>query len=525
MPVNSLYASRAGISLRTRAWAPAVAAFTIAVIVTLVGYWQTVQSLVSAWDHDGTYQYAFLIFPLSLWVAFSLRHQLRANSPAPSIWGLAAVAALVFVWYAGHLLDVNLPQHFALVALFPALVLACWGWRALWVLVFPLGYLVVFAVPWGDGLLGPLQDITAHFAVRALELTGTPVLLNGRQIMTPSAVWMVADACSGVKFFIACTALGCLNAYLMYQRWWKRAAFVVLAAVTPVIANGLRVYFTILIGETWGMKYATGTDHMIFGWQFFGIVLLLLLLVGWFFRDNPVTQKADPARHDVFVGPRAVIWLVALALLVVGPVLGARIPAPAPYETLHVTAPTIAGWTGPQSSPHDWQPVFEGAAGQVHASYRSKADGHQVVELFHAVYTGKPRRGHNLITHGNEVYDSADSQILSHAYLQVGVVGGGSTSAGELRLAGAIGPRLVWYWYCVERSCTSSPVMTKLLQAWAVLRGHVPRSSVWALSSPVTSSGLEQARTKLRAFAQALLAAKTWDSQAQRRADVAGNHP
>jgi exosortase len=140
-------------------------------------------------------------------------------------------------------------------------------------------------------LVGPLQDITAHFAVRALELTGTPVLLNGREIITPSATWMVEDACSGVRFFAACTALGCLYAYLMYQRWWKRVLFVALAAVVPVIANGLRVYFTVLIGETWGMHYATGTDHMVFGWQFFGTVLVLLLLFGWFFRDRLVASE------------------------------------------------------------------------------------------------------------------------------------------------------------------------------------------------------------------------------------------
>ena len=102
---------------------------------------------------------------------------------------------------------------------------------------------------------------------------------------------MVADACSGVKFFLACGALGCLYAYLMYQRWYKRVLFVLLAAVVPIIANGFRVYFTILIGDTWGLKYATGTDHMIFGWQFFGTVLGLLLLVGWFFRDPLVLVK------------------------------------------------------------------------------------------------------------------------------------------------------------------------------------------------------------------------------------------
>ncbi|MEO6800815.1 MAG: exosortase A [Rhodanobacter sp.] len=518
-----MLAPETGISLRVPSWMAAAAAFAVAVIVMLVCYWQTVQSLVWAWDHDGTYQYAFLIFPLSVWVAFGLRHELRANPPVPSIWGLAAVAALVFVWYAGHLLDVNLPQHFALVALFPALVLACWGWRALWVLLFPLAYLVVFAVPWGDGLVGPLQDITAHFAVRALELTGTPVLLNGREIMTPSAVWMVADACSGVKFFIACTALGCLYAYLMYQRRWKRVVFVILAAVAPVIANGLRVYFTILIGETWGMKYATGTDHMIFGWQFFGTVLVLLLLAGWFLRDNLVVREELPAHNAVALGARSVVWPMALALLVLGPALAARLSAPGSLETLHLTAPTITGWTGPQAPVDNWQPVFKGAAGEVRASYRSAPDG-EVIELFHAVYTGKPRRGHNLITHGNDLYNSVDLQILSRADRQVDLAGQRST-AGELRLAGATGPRLIWYWYCVDLRCTRSPVMTKLLQASDVLRGHTPRSSVWALSSAVASNGLEQARTKLQAFAKALIAADATDLQARRPADVAGNEP
>ncbi|MEO7051058.1 MAG: archaeosortase/exosortase family protein, partial [Rhodanobacter sp.] len=156
-----------GTSARVSGWWLAVAVFGVAVVVLLVAYWQTVESLVWVWEHDGTYQYAFLIFPLSAWLAFNLRQEVRANLPAPSVWGLLAVVGLVLAWYAGQLLDVNLIRHFALVALFPALVLACWGWRALWVLVFPLAYLVVFSVPWGDGLVGPLQDITAHFAVHA----------------------------------------------------------------------------------------------------------------------------------------------------------------------------------------------------------------------------------------------------------------------------------------------------------------------------------------------------------------------
>ncbi|MEO7073574.1 MAG: exosortase A [Rhodanobacter sp.] len=512
-----------GDSPRSRGWVTAMVAFAVAVVVLLVGFWQTAQSLVWAWEHDGTYQYAFLIFPLSLWVAFNLRQELRSRLPVPSFWGLAAVAGLVFVWYAGRLLDVNLVQHFAFVALFPALVLACWGWRALWVLVFPLSYLVVFAVPWGNAMVGPLQDITAHIAVRALELTGTPVLLNGREMITPAGVWMVADACSGVKFFIACTALGCLFAYLMFRHWWKRVLFVVMSAVAPVIANGLRVYFTVLIGETWGLQYATGTDHMIFGWQFFGTVLVLLLLAGWFFRDSLIVHKYPATPGAPIVVARLLVWPFAIALLIAGPVLAAAVSTGPAHETVRLSAPSVVGWSGPHAAVDGWRPIFQGAAGQVRASYQAAAGGDSV-ELFHAVYTGKPRRGHTLITFGNDLFDTTQSQILSRASRQLRLADDRRTKAGELRLTGAAGPRLVWYWYCVGSRCTGSPAAIKLLQAAEVLRGHISQSSVWALSAPVVSDDLRRTRTMLSGFAQSLRLHDA-DAPAQQTAAAAERQP
>ncbi|MGH8191884.1 MAG: exosortase A [Rhodanobacteraceae bacterium] len=518
-----LVANEARIPLRTRGWTLALAAFAVVVVILLAGYWQTVESLTEVWAHSGTYQYAFLIFPLSAWVAFSLRDRVVANPPAPSVWGLLAVGSLVFIWYAGRLLDVNLAQHFAFVAVFPALILACWGWRALWVLAFPLGYLVVFAVPWGGGLVGPLQDITARFAVRALELTGTPVLLNGREIITPSATWMVEDACSGVKFFAACTALGCLYAWLMYRHWWKRVSFVVLSAVVPVIANGLRVYFTVLIGETFGLKYATGTDHMVFGWQFFGTVLVLLLLVGWFFRDRLIDRELHATTATRSAGARSMVWVAAMAILVAGPVAAMVLVSPVSSETLHLAAPAVAGWNGSHAAGAGWRPSFHGAADEVRASYEPSVGG-TAVELFHAVYTGRPRRGHSLITYGNDLYDQKQERALSYTNLRVELDHGRATTAGEFRLSGDTGSRLVWYWYCVDSRCTRSAAFTKLLQAWEVLRGHVPRSSVWALSSTVANGDVDRTRSRLRAFARELPVDLSY-APAGRTSDLAGNVP
>lgn len=502
--MNTLLGTGDGLSTRASGWKLASVAFAAAVAVLLACYWQTAESLVGIWAHDGTYQYAFLIFPLSAWAAFDLRGRLRANAPVPSVWGLPAIALLVAIWYAGRMLAINLPQHFALVAMFPALVLACWGWRALWVLKFPLAYLVAFAVPWGDAMVGPLQDITARFAVHALNITGVPVLMNGRELVTPSATWMVEQACSGVKFFIACTALGCMFAWLMYSRWWKRVGFVVLATIAPVIANGLRVYFTILIGETWGVQYASGTDHMIFGWQFFGTVLVLLLLVGWFFRDRLVPHDKLMPSNATVAGSRMLLWAASLALLVVGPLAAASIArAPVP-EAVRLSPPSLAGWSNPETLQSDWHPSFHGAAGQFRFGYRSLAAG-TTVEVFHAVYTGKPRRGHNLITYGNNVYDPGRSQVLASASRRIELAGGAAVTVRELRLTGAgTQPRLVWYWYCVDARCTASPVWIKLGQAWDTLRGRSPHSSVWAMSVPISHDDIGKGRETLLAFAHSL---------------------
>jgi hypothetical protein len=58
-----------------------------------------------------------------------------------------------------------------------------------------------------------------------------------------------------------------------------------------------------------------------------------------------------------------------------------------------------------------------------------------------------------------------------------------------------------------------------------VLRGQVPRSSVWALSSSLAGDDADRVRMKLHAFAQALLVPGASDVQAQRSADLAGSRP
>jgi hypothetical protein len=54
--MNALLGAGGSLATRASGWRLAAGAFAVAVVVLLVCYWATVESLVRVWAHDGTYQ-------------------------------------------------------------------------------------------------------------------------------------------------------------------------------------------------------------------------------------------------------------------------------------------------------------------------------------------------------------------------------------------------------------------------------------------------------------------------------------
>jgi len=104
-----------------------------------------------------------------------------------------------------------------------------------------------FAVPFGQSLVAPLQDVTALIAVKGLQLSQVPVLWEGRLITTPFQAWEVAEACSAIRYVIPAAVLACLYADLSYRRWTLRLSFILSSVLLTVLANGLRVYVIIIL--------------------------------------------------------------------------------------------------------------------------------------------------------------------------------------------------------------------------------------------------------------------------------------
>jgi exosortase A len=153
---------------------------------------------------------------------------------------------------------------------------------------------LLFAVPFGEFLLPPLMEQTADFTVFALRATGIPVYREGLYFTIPSGNWSVVEACSGLRYLIASITLGFLYAYLTYHSIRRRAIFVVVSVIVPIVANWLRAYMIVMIGHLSSMKLAVGVDHLIYGWLFFGLVMLILFWVGSFWREDFAQPSETP---------------------------------------------------------------------------------------------------------------------------------------------------------------------------------------------------------------------------------------
>ena len=81
----------------------------------------------------------------------------------------------------------------------------------------------------------------------------------------------------------------------MYRSPWRRVAFIVASVIVPIIANGMRAVGIVALGHVLGSAKAAATDHVLYGWLFFSLVILMLIALGLPFRED-IGPTRGPAR-------------------------------------------------------------------------------------------------------------------------------------------------------------------------------------------------------------------------------------
>ena len=435
-------------------------------------FYETLGSMISIWIRSETFTHAFLILPISIWLVWEKREHLQYERPKPSLLGMIALTGCGFIWLFGYLVDALVVQQFAWVAAFISGIWAILGNRVAWTIAFPLAFLL-FMIPFGEDLVPAMMEFTADFTIAMVRLTGIPVYREGLFFTLPSGSWSVVEACSGIRYLIASLTLGCLYSYLTYTSLKKRLIFIIVSIIVPIIANGFRAYIIVMLGHVSDMTVATGVDHLVYGWVFFGIVIFILIMIGARFRDSDIDKKPDTKNilmlpNDTS-GMKLGIQSGIIAILLIGfwPVLAYEIenqqinkitvgiePVPAPEH-----------WTLMEEQHWDWEPVSVGANTMSQHFRKGKVNMSMYLQYY---FSQEP--GAELINSKNLLLDPKHKswRVVKQSSVNIKILAD-SVSIDRTLIKGSDVELIVWSWYRIGRYYTSNKYVAKLLEGFARL--------------------------------------------------------
>ena len=390
----------------TPRWKSHLIALAVTIAAIIAVFHRDAADMAGIWWNISTYNHAIFIVPIIGWLIWQRIDEVKLLEPRSWWPGLIGVTIGGFGWMLGEAGGISLFRHAALVLMVQSAVLTVLGPTVVRGILFPTFYLI-FLIPIGDEAVPLLQTITADMCMFFLALVGIPAHIEGVFITTPVGLFEVAEACSGVKFLVAMVAYSALVANVCFTSWKRRILFLIMAFIVPIIANGLRAFGTIWVSELTGnVEFAASVDHIIFGWIFFAVVMLLVMAIGWRWFDRRVD---DPWIADVVndgiqaptLWPRAlgVIGVVSGAFLLQ---LGLSSLGQRPMDRA-VTMPEVAGWQRTdivQTFP--WTARFDGADHYLSGQYVN-AKG-QRVDLTLALYAWQGN-GREMVGYAQGAFD------------------------------------------------------------------------------------------------------------------------
>jgi exosortase A len=332
-----------------RSWAalvPVAPAIAVALAVLALLFASEIGAAVHVWDTSTAYGHCWLVLPIVAWLIYERRYQAGAVPSQPAWWPALLALPLAALWIAADLLGVMEGRQIALIGFIEVALLAAIGPRQ-WYALSPALLYLIFLVPFGAFLTPVLQQFTAGFVQHGLDVLGVPNRVTEFQIEIPEGTFYVAEACAGLRFLIASIAFGALYAITIFRSPWRRVAFIAVSCIVPVMANGFRALGIVMLGHALGSAEAAAADHVLYGWIFFVIVIVILALSGMPFRQDQPLVRAAPAPPLPASGRMALLTILpVLAVAAVGPAaslaLDARSQAQGKAPNILITPPDCA---------------------------------------------------------------------------------------------------------------------------------------------------------------------------------------
>jgi len=255
--------------------------------------------MASQWWHDPNYTHGFFVPVFSLFLLWERRAKLATLRIDPAWSGMVILVFALMTLVVGTIKSGFFLYRVSVLLFIAGMVVFLAGWKHLAAISFPLAFLFLMipSPTLMEQITFPLQIIASKTASFLLMLAGVPAIREGNIILLPSAQLEVAEACSGIRSLFSLLTLTIVYGHLAETKIGVRVLLAFMAVPISVFANALRIAFTGLMVEGWGVERAQGTIHALSGWLVFvaslGLIFLLhrLIQILWWGPSEGAVQE------------------------------------------------------------------------------------------------------------------------------------------------------------------------------------------------------------------------------------------
>jgi len=293
---------------------PLARPYLVVVLISIVLFWPTWFRLAEEWlQFEQVLAHGlptFLIF-LGLLLTHPPKPAKQKTSNISWLGGCALIFSVI-IWGLLELVRIDTLSYLMLpVGLFAA----CWTLLGLSAAARLFPYVLLFGLSlpvWSDivPFLVTLATIVVGKAVSLIDITA---LIEGANITLPYGRLVIADGCSGIRYFAVSILVATIIAILNDYRWKGWLVTLTIGASLALIVNWVRIAALVVIAYQSNMESELVTNHETFGWLVYAGFLIPVMLLAPVHRRGAVSGGMPPRMSIKPYG------FVVLALLI-GPI-------------------------------------------------------------------------------------------------------------------------------------------------------------------------------------------------------------
>jgi len=241
------------------------------------------------------YTHAYFILPISLWLVWRKREQLKAllkiAEPGKNYYGLVSLSVGILIFLFASRFDYSFLITISLLPVLVGLVYSLYGIDTLKLLSFPIAYLLLLVPPPMsiiDSITLPMRYGISNLTEKILGLLNYPITREGLLLNIGYNEIFMGQPCSGFRSLITLFSLGLIYVYISKTRFINKVILIFFVIPLALLGNLIRVITLCLITFYFGEEAGQGFFH-----NFSGIVMFIITILGLIGIETILDKMSD----------------------------------------------------------------------------------------------------------------------------------------------------------------------------------------------------------------------------------------